>query len=289
METQRTRRSDRIAVKLPITVSGTDGMGRDFLEETETLVLSCHGAKIALNRKLVPDLELSIRCAASGREADVRVVGQIGEGPEGFYYGVEILDPHIDLWGIEFPPLADSERAVARVLLECVRCRGRELTYLNEFEAEVFEANKILSRACKGCRDTTLWKLSEAAAALPAPAEAAPPALAPPPVAPPGPQVRAENERKVVRVSLRMKACIRTAQFGDEIVLTENVSRGGFSFKSSKRYAKESIVEVCVPYSPEGGNIFSAARVEHAEGALGQGATSYGVAYIPVHKGWPGK
>jgi hypothetical protein len=285
MDMQRTRRSDRIALQLRITVSGTDALGRVFMEETETLVVSRHGAKIALRRKMVPELELSVRCAETGKEADVRVVGQIGQGPEGTYYGVEILDPEMDLWGIEFPPLAESEKAVARVLLECVHCRTRELTYLNEFEAEVFEANKILSRACKSCRDMTLWKLSEGVPSgpqRPLPVEVAAPPASPLPV-------RAQNERKNIRVGLQMKACIRAAPTGEDIVVTENVSRAGFSFKSSKRYAEGSIVEACVPYTAGAGNIFSPARIEHAEEAPGQGTITYGAAYIPVHKGWPAK
>jgi hypothetical protein len=248
MEMQRTRRTDRIALRLRISVSGTDAMGRVFMEEGETLVVSRHGAKIALQRKLIPELDLSIRCAKTGKEADVRIVGQIGQGPEGMYYGVEILDPDKDLWGIEFPPLAESEKAVARVLLECIHCQSRELTYLNEFEVEVFEANKVLSRDCKRCQDMTLWKLSESMPpgeqlALPVETSARP---VPPLPAPPAP-VRTQNERKEVRVGLHMKACIRTTPAGEDIVLTENVSRAGFSFKSSKRYAQGSIVEACVP------------------------------------------
>jgi hypothetical protein len=48
------------------------------------------------------------------------------------------------------------------------------------------------------------------------------------------------------------------------------------------------VVEVSVPFSPGAANIFCAARIEHAEKEQVAGPTSYGVAYIPVHKGWPG-
>jgi hypothetical protein len=287
MEMERTRRSDRIALRFRITVSGTDAMGHGFLEETETVVVSRHGAKIALRRKLVPELELSVRCADTGEEADVRVVGQIGEGPEGVYYGIEILDPQRDLWGIEFPHLAESEKAVVRTLLECVHCRTREIAYLDELEAEVFEANKILSRACKRCRDMTLWKLSEgevAEAQLPLSGDR-PVATAAAPARP----ARTQNERKNVRVELQTKACIRTPIHGEDVVLTGNVSRDGFSFQSSVRYAVDSVVEASVPYSPGAANIFSPARIKHAEETSGQDTITYGAQYIRVHKGWPGE
>lgn len=286
MEQERTRRSDRVTLELSIQVSGTDGLGRGFMEETQTLVLSRHGAKILLTRKLVPDQEINLHCHRTGKEADVRIVGQIGSGSEGHHYGVEFLDPDINLWDIEFPPLSESEKAVTRVLLECVRCHSRELTYLNEFEAEVFEANRCLSRPCKRCTDTSLWKASLAQAPseqIPLPVEVKP---APePPAAEP---TRTRNERKEVRVSLKISACIRHAQLGEEVVITENVSRGGLRFKSPKGYTVGSVTEVAVPYSRGSGNIFTPARIEHAEQLPAEGLTLYGVAYIPVHKGWPG-
>jgi hypothetical protein len=163
MSQGKTRRSDRITLELPIQVSGTDGMAKAFVENARTLVVSRHGAKILLNRRLVPEQELTMRCITTEKEADVRIVGQLGKSSEGYYYGIEILDPELDVWGIDFPALAESEKAVARVLLECAGCHSRELTYLDELEAEVFDVNKCISRPCKRCSNVTLWKESRAA------------------------------------------------------------------------------------------------------------------------------
>lgn len=263
-----------------------DGMGRGFVEPTRTLVLSRHGAKILLKRLLVPHQEVSIRCFETRKETDARIVGQIGKSSEGNFYGVEFLDPNVNVWDIEFPPLSESEKAVARVLLECVRCHTRELTYLNEFEAEVFEANRCLSRSCKRCTDTSVWKQSGAQPsaeqiALPVPASASP---APPAATP----VRSQNERKEVRVGIEMTACLRHPQLGEEVIATENVSRSGFAFKSPKYYGANAVVEVAIPYSRGAGNIFTPARIEHIEELPAEGLTRYGVSYIRVHKGWPG-
>jgi hypothetical protein len=156
MGSDRTRRSDRVSLEVPIQVAGTDAIGRDFTADTRMLVLSRHGAKIVLGRKLVPDQEVSIFCKSTGKESVARVVGQMGKIPEGHLYGVELLDPEVNLWDIEFPPLSESEKAAARVLLECGHCHSRVLSYLNEFEAEVFEANGFLSRACKRCTDVSV-------------------------------------------------------------------------------------------------------------------------------------
>jgi hypothetical protein len=289
MEAQRTRRSDRIVLELPIQVSGADTTGERFAEDTRTVLVSRHGAKIISEHELATGQTLDIRCRSSGKQADARVVGQIGgemrDGYYSFYYGVEFLNPDVNLWDIEFPPLAESEKAVLRVLLECTHCHTRELTYLDEFRAEIFVANKAVSQPCKHCGGITSWSepLSEEtrealllAASL---GTAQPPRASPP---------HTLNERKDHRLSLKMNALIRHRQSGEELVATENVSRRGFSFRSSKDYAQDSLVEVAVPYTQGAGNIFVPARIEHAEHLPAMGVTIYGVSYIPVHKGWPG-
>ena len=60
---------------------------------------------------------------------------------------------------------------------------------------------------------------------------------------------REQNKRKHVRVQVKMKACIRHPGFEEEIVEVKDVSRGGFSFVSSKGYIEGSRIEVAVPYS----------------------------------------
>ena len=279
--TQKTRRSDRIELELRITVSGTDVQGHDFVEETYTTIVGRHGAKIVLSRSLMPEQELTIRCEGSGRESDAWVVGHIGEDEEGKYYSVKFLDPEVDVWGIEFPPLEESERAVERVLLECVRCRSREVTYLDEFETEVFEANHQISHQCKQCRDRTLWRQSVGTATVEPPA---------PSVAPLAVAARIQNERKHTRMDLKLKACVRSPQFGEEVVSTMNISRGGFAFQSSQGYAAGMMVQVSLPHSPAGANIFTPARIERVNDSPQEPKKKMiGVAYIPVHKGWPAK
>lgn len=266
------RRTDRISIQLLIEVSGFDAVGKGFTEKTHTLVVTRHGAKILLTRTLVPEQELSLRCIATGKETDIRVVGQIGSSKEGFHYGVEILDPEVDLWEMVFPPLSEADKAAARLLLECARCHARELTYLNEFDLEVFQANGTLSRMCKRCTDMSIWKQCMAGSTLDLP---------PPPVPTPSDApVRTQNERKEGRVALKMEACIRHPQQGEEIVKTLNVSRSGFCFKSAKTYEPGIVVQVAVPYTRGVGNIFTAAKIEHAEPLANEAIVIYGASYV---------
>src|SRR4029077_16668343 len=93
----------------------------------------------------------------SGRRSEVRVVGQFGRQEEGYLYGVEITDPAVDLWGVEFPPIAQSPEAVARMLLECSSCQSREVVYLNELELRTFETNRGIARHCRTCGVPSIW------------------------------------------------------------------------------------------------------------------------------------
>jgi hypothetical protein len=273
----RVRRSDRLPLNLPVQVSGSDSFGQFFMEEGRTDLVSRHGAKILISQALVPEQEILVRCLKTGLESEARVVGQVGKSSAGYFYGIEFLEANLNVWGIEFPPLNESENAVARVLLECGHCHSQELVYLDELEAEVFETNKSLSRLCKRCNDTALWKQaasnpSSHVIAHTSEGDSAPKTSAA--------LTRTQNERKDIRVTLKMVACIRGMQCGEEVVTTENVSRGGIRFKSAKFYAPGSSVEVAVPFAHGTSNIFALAQISNAEFLPSEGLTLYGVAYV---------
>lgn len=278
MENKDARRSDRVPVELPIVVTGTDAMGAGFLEQTVTVMVGRHGAKIQLLRMLVPDQEINVRCLKTSIESDARVVGQIGSQGDKHFYGLELLDAVTNIWGIDFPEVSESDRAVGRVLLECVRCHSQELTYLDEFEVEVLETNQVLSRHCRRCTDTSVWKKST-------PREGA--ELPPPPAAPLRPGVREErprrtrNDRKHVRLDLKVEVCVRHPQLGQEVATTLNVSRGGFRFRSAKGYGEGWVIEAALPYSQTGANIFTPARVVYVAEDPGAKTYIYGVMYLP--------
>jgi hypothetical protein len=279
MSIQRIRQSDRVSISIPVEVFGTDFTGEHFVERTRTVLVSRHGATIILNRKLAPDHELILKRVGANREALVRVVGQIGGRPEGYIYGVALQDLGTNLWNIYFPTITEAEKAVARALLECSHCRNREVVYLNEVETEVFEANLCLTRVCKPCGGSSIWKLTPHELAdepLPDPVPKNPPAaLAEPPISP-----RAQSKRKNLRIQSNMKACIRQPGFDELIVTCEDASRGGICFRSPKRYFMGSRIEVAMPYAAGTANIFVPARIVYAQELQTEAAFKYGVAYL---------
>ena len=205
-------------------------------------------------------------------DADARIIGCVLEEAQGAHYGIELVAPDANIWGIEFPPYESEDSAVGRILLECVHCKRREIAKLNELEAEVVERSRSLWRDCKRCAELTLWKEAwlKAHEELPGPAEA---------VLKPEPPRRTSDERRHRRLEIQMEALIRDPQAWEEVVKTLDVSRGGFRFKSRKHYGVDWRIEVALPRSSGGGNIFSAAKIKFVRETPGEDEKNYGVAY----------
>jgi hypothetical protein len=271
------RRSDRVALEVPIQVSGTASMGRELMFSTRTLLLSRYGAKIILDDELVPHPPFSVFCPETNQEAEARYVGSVRQESAGLAAGIEFLDATVNLWNIEFPPLSKSTQAVARLLLECPSCGSVGVSYLNEIEARVLDSKGFLPRLCKSCNAMTTWRPSQGIASgkqLPLPAALL---LATKPV----------SERPLrASSSLQFTVCVRHRQLGEEVGTAEKASRGGFRLKSRKGYWVEDVVDVAVPYLQESGNIFVPARIARAQDAPEEGITEYSVSYIPTHQGW---
>ncbi len=275
METTERRSSDRVSLFSAIRVRGNDAAGEGFSVEARTALVTQHGAAIIINRDLTSNQHVNIRCYGMETEAEARIVGRIEKRPDGFLYGVQFLDPAVNPWNIKFPAAGPAVEAVGRLLLQCGDCGRRELVYLDEMELEVFGANQCLSRFCSACQCARTWKAtpqeveSEAGGAAPAAVES-PAGLVP----------RTRNDRKYVRVRMKLKACIRHAELGDEVVECEDVSKGGICFLSEKQYVRGAAIEAAVPYLAGQANIFTRAKIANVRPPRdGKGFTKYGVSY----------
>lgn len=99
------RRSTRLAIAIPITVSGTDSAGESFRESTRTAVINKHGAKLLTLHQLSLGAEISIENKPLGRMAKATVVwvGDRRSPKDAQEVGVQLLEAS-NIWGIEFPP-----------------------------------------------------------------------------------------------------------------------------------------------------------------------------------------
>ena len=264
---RKARQSERISLALPIQVTGSNLFGDVFLCEGWTEVVSQNGARIRLKQNLAPDQEITVLCTETGKEAVARVVGRVNGKSKQNAYGIMLLNPEEHPWGINFPPRGDSAGAVGRIVLECLACHMRELVYLDGFELEVLESSENLSRFCRRCTDSTLWQKSFEPL----------PALQPDAVNSPG---NSQERRRETRREVRTMACIRSREFGEELVKVRNVSRNGLCFEGRQAYEKDWKIEVAIPFSSGGGNIFLPARIARVQNIPSGSITLFGVEYV---------
>lgn len=271
------RRSNRIREKIPITIIGSDTEGRVFLEQTHTLLISQHGAGVASQYKLSPEQEILIRLPDSNKEADMRVIGQMGEDGGLYVYGVAFLQAQINFWEREFTALAEQET----LTLECSRCTNRESVEHSDLEVDVYTFNENVVRYCKGCRSSTIWRKSSEQVNEHVIVNETEHHHATGEALPDAPKARdhPEHKRKHHRAKTKLRACIRRHGFEDDIVVCEDVSRGGVCFRSRRAYGADTMVEIAVPYSPGTASIFSPARIVYVQGMDSQKYFRCGVTY----------
>ena len=260
------RQSERITLALPIQVKGSNLFGDVFSCDGWTEVVSENGARIRLTQNLAPEQEITVRCIETGREAAARVVDRVGSRSKQSVYGIMLPGPEGPPWGITFPHRGDSVAAVGRIVLECLACHTRELAYLDAFELEVLETNETLSRFCRRCTDSTMWRK---------PFEpSSPPEAGAKPAFP-----NEEERRRELRHDIRTLACIRSRKHGEELVKVRNVSRNGLCFEGRRAYEVEWVIDVAIPFSSGGGNVFLPARIARVQSLSPGEITLFGVEY----------
>lgn len=274
------RRSDRIALYVPVEVSSTDAPDKPFTERTVTLSIDRHGARTVLTHRLNARQQVKLKCIGTGTEAAARVARQLGESPQGFEYGVELADPTVDLWGIKFPALTGSERAAGRVLLECSVCGDCEVGYLDIDLLKTFKEASSLSRKCQRCNQVTTWGRATLRKLLGGPAAASEAGQAGVAQAGELSRLKTKDQRADPRKPLSVPACIKSAQHGDDIVLTHDVSEGGASFRSLNNYARGDKVEIAIPFFPATANVLASAQIAWRLMAQPGPVKTYGVSCL---------
>ena len=296
------RRSGRLAKEIAIVLIGSDMEGKFFAEQTNTVVLSRHGAGIVSQQKLAPEQELIIRRLDTNQETELRVVGQIGAQSDRYTYGVAFVDSNVNFWGIDFPPLTPTEKEAVHWVLECISCKSRETVDHSDVASDVYAINEGIVRYCLRCGFSTVWKRAlgpapetaakprqdksvstvSASQSIPQSTQSLEPSPPPAPASLPAGSAPAgypENRRKHRRTKVNYSACVRHLGFGEDIVACEDMSRGGLRFKSRNRYLQREMIEVAVPYSPGGQSIFVPAQIVFVQEVPDQKLYRYGVAF----------
>jgi hypothetical protein len=98
------RRSMRVLLSMPVTVSGKGEDGKAFEEASRTLVVNAHGALIALAApvKMGSSFTISNNRTKETLECRVAFVGHAQAGKT--QVGIEFVNPSPNFWEISFPP-----------------------------------------------------------------------------------------------------------------------------------------------------------------------------------------
>ncbi len=250
----RQRTSHRVHYTVRLTISGMDNSGRSFSEPARTEIITRDGGMIITAATLTTGNEIRVRYRE--QTAVARVVGLVGVRGDEMAYGIMFtLTPEGEFWGVHFPAL--TETGVGRTVLECARCLARRVFELSEIEMMVLENLKVVSLQCPHCEAETLWQLPaslievelvEAELAIPRAKRSSAP--------------RTANDRKHARIAMKnTRACIRRRGAKDEVVEVMDVSRGGVRFRTYIDYPNDTSVEIAVPYTEGGLNVFVPARI----------------------------
>ncbi len=99
------RRSTRIAISIPIEVSGWDLEEREIHEKTTTTLVNQHGARISLQHKFSVGSNIVISIPHLKREQRCRVVwmSRLPNDRDNYQVGIE-LERSANFWGVDFPP-----------------------------------------------------------------------------------------------------------------------------------------------------------------------------------------
>ena len=273
MRAEGIRQSDRVTLRLEVEASWQNGAGAPVRKPAESLLVSRNGGVIRLQEKLFAGQELVLQRKLDGdavKTARAKVVAEIDREAEGFLYAITMLEPRSDFWEIDFPPPQQAEEALARMLMECSFCERREVVYLNEMELKSFEVRRCAARVCRHCDAPSIWveavhEDSRGPEVLPSRAAV---------------EERVLPRRNRTRVKARVLACIRQRGFQEEVVVCEDLSKGGISFRSRNKYPEGTRMEVAVPYTPGAGAIFVPIRIVFSQPLATVGLVRHGAAYL---------
>jgi hypothetical protein len=257
------RRSDRVLVALPINLTATDSNGVRFTEACFTEMVSLHGASVALPRRASAEHPVTLQRRSLDLQVQARILGQLGIRPGFHVYGIAFTEDAPNFWGINFPPLDQSDESWARTLLMCPECGKKLIFALNEIEYRVFSANQRLSFGCETCGHNVSWK--------PVPNQ--------PTLATAGSLPEEIDNRKHTRTRMKAMACIQESGRDDDVVEVLDISRGGVSFRGPRAYPVNSWIHFAVPYTPGAANIFVPGRIAWRKDLEGN-CYEYGVQYV---------
>jgi hypothetical protein len=95
------RRGRRMNSRVPVRLEWEGDAGNRFNLEAHTRVVNPYGCMLVLDRALDIDHRLALTNLATQASNAAVVVWKGNQRPEGWEYGIELVAPEMDFWGLE--------------------------------------------------------------------------------------------------------------------------------------------------------------------------------------------
>jgi PilZ domain-containing protein len=244
---EKLRRSERVFIRIPVEVRGKNDAGKLFSEQTATVVINRHGARISLKAAVRPEDRVSVTNLQNSLTCPFRVVARLtktlGPGPE---WGFECLEPDMNFWGISFPEKNIERTPTPAVpdsvdaLLECSACHSREFAQLTLDDYRQLAANMRLERNCPQCAAATEWRFGFVEAEEEAPVQVS---------IGEGRGEGVAERRRARRLTIKLPVKIRLQGGREEMARTENISKTGVCFSATQDLHVGERIYLAVGYS----------------------------------------
>jgi hypothetical protein len=214
-----------------------------FDEQTETTAVSEHGLLTRLSNLPELEAELHVTGLASTVGGTFRVAWVNTLGRDGLHdVGLEAVETDGDLWKIYFPPASEEREPTAPARLKCRGCQEVAQVPLPEAQYEFLCAGFLVARDCERCKATTGWEFTaEDEVATPSADE----------IAATSASGRLQERRAKGRARLPMQIKVVRKRYGsilEDVCDTQNLSRHGAYFLSSRSYEVGEMVQAILPY-----------------------------------------
>jgi hypothetical protein len=95
------RRGHRMNSRVPVRLEWDDAKGRRVSVEAHTRVVNPYGCMVVLEHDLKLEHRLALTNVATDTSNSAVIVWKGNQRPEGWEYGVELVAPEMDFWGLE--------------------------------------------------------------------------------------------------------------------------------------------------------------------------------------------
>jgi hypothetical protein len=95
------RRGRRMNSRVPVRLGWDDGSGKRISAEAHTRVINPYGCMVVLSHSLDLEHRLALTNLISNASNAAVVVWKGNQRPDGWEYGIELVAPEMDFWGLD--------------------------------------------------------------------------------------------------------------------------------------------------------------------------------------------